>query len=157
MDIRAALKSQYHAALMTLRSAVVKCPKELWNGGEYPAKFWRVAYHTLFYTHFYLSTDEKAFRPWKKHQIGCQSDDIFEIHRVAPAGEPAEFREGGISPGQKGLRLHTRHPGPAQHLLRSHDEQGDRGRRPGGENPPNLVGNVNSSIGGIGEGLCFGE
>jgi hypothetical protein len=55
MNIQSALKSQYHAALKTLRLAVEKCPDALWdNPADGPAPFWRVVYHTLFYTHFYL-------------------------------------------------------------------------------------------------------
>jgi hypothetical protein len=50
MDIRSALKSQYHAALETLREAIEKCPDSMWDepADRSPA-FWRVAYHTLFY------------------------------------------------------------------------------------------------------------
>jgi hypothetical protein len=58
MDIRSALKSQYHAALGTLREAIEKCPDSMWDDAadRYPA-FWRVAYHTLFYAHFYLQLE----------------------------------------------------------------------------------------------------
>lgn len=74
MDIRAALKSQYHAALKTLQNVIEKCPDAMWNDphdGE--ARFWRVAYHTLFYTHFYLQQDQKDFVPWVRHRDGAQS------------------------------------------------------------------------------------
>ena len=46
----------------------------MWNDphdGE--ARFWRVAYHTLFYTHFYLQQDQKDFVPWVRHRDGAQS------------------------------------------------------------------------------------
>ncbi len=68
MDIRAALKSQYHAALVMLKQAIEQCPDDLWTGGAESVPFWRVAYHTLFYTHLYLERDEKSFRPWEHHR-----------------------------------------------------------------------------------------
>ena len=64
MDIKAALKGQYHAALAMLKQAIEECPDSLWTGGEHPSEFWQVAYHAVFYTHLYLMPDEKAFRPW---------------------------------------------------------------------------------------------
>jgi hypothetical protein len=55
MDVRSALKSQYHAALKTLHEVIQKCPDGMWNDPADPsAPFWRVVYHTLFYAHFYL-------------------------------------------------------------------------------------------------------
>jgi len=64
--LRAALKSQYLAALTTLRRAVVRCPAKLWTSGT--PGFWHVAYHTAFYTHLYLQPSEAAFRPWAQHR-----------------------------------------------------------------------------------------
>jgi hypothetical protein len=69
MDIHSALKSQYHAALLTLRNTVAQCPAAMWDDpADGPAPFWRVAYHTLFYTHLYLQKDEKSFRRWAQHR-----------------------------------------------------------------------------------------
>src|SRR5262249_11525480 len=73
MDIRAAIKSQYHAALETLRLAVEQCPEQLWNDpADGLAAFWHVAYHTLFYTHFYLQKDQPSFTPWSRHRDEAQ-------------------------------------------------------------------------------------
>ena len=56
MDIRGSLKRQYHASLKTLRIAIEKCPDTMWNNpADGGAAFCRVAYHTLFFAHFYLS------------------------------------------------------------------------------------------------------
>jgi len=103
MDVSAALKSQYHASLKALRRAVERCPDELWDDpADGSAAFWRVAYHVLFFTHFYLQKDEHSFTPWSRHQpdahyLGnvpsddnrppcpCEPytrDDIFEYLRV---------------------------------------------------------------------------
>ncbi len=69
MNIQSALKSQYHAALKSLRLAIEKCPDALWDDpADGPARFWRVVYHTLFVTHFYLQQDQNSFTPWAKHQ-----------------------------------------------------------------------------------------
>lgn len=73
MDVRAALKPQYHAALKTLRLAIEACPDDRWNDpGDGYAAFWRVAYHTLFYTHFYLQDDHESFAPWSRAQEEAQ-------------------------------------------------------------------------------------
>ncbi len=69
MNIQSALKSQYHAALKTLRYAVERCPDALWDDpADGVAPFWRVVYHTLFYTHFYLQQDQQSFIPWAGHR-----------------------------------------------------------------------------------------
>jgi len=66
MNVRAALKGQYHAALAMLKQAIEQCPDELWDGGQ-AVPFWQVAYHTLYYTHLYLQQREEDFRPWEHH------------------------------------------------------------------------------------------
>jgi hypothetical protein len=91
MDVRAALKSQYHAALKTLREVIEKCPDPMWNDPtDGTARFWRVVYHTLFYTHFYLQQDEKAFTPWARHREEAQfiSSVPWETHRQPKDCEP---------------------------------------------------------------------
>ena len=51
MNLRAALKSQYHAALAMLREAVARCPNEEWLNRDHKNAFWQVAYYALFFTH----------------------------------------------------------------------------------------------------------
>ena len=75
LALRAALKSQYHAALAMLREAVERCPDELWERREDHNAFWQIAYHVLFFTHLYLQPDEAAFRPWEGHQADVQHPD----------------------------------------------------------------------------------
>jgi DinB superfamily len=73
MEVRSALKSQYHAALKTLHEAIEKCPDAMWDApADGPARFWRVGYHTLFFTHFYLQQDQAAFTPWDRHRDEAQ-------------------------------------------------------------------------------------
>jgi hypothetical protein len=49
MDVRAALKSQYHAAMAMLRQAIDRCPEILWTAKDVHPAYWRVAYHALYY------------------------------------------------------------------------------------------------------------
>jgi hypothetical protein len=73
MDVRPALKSQYRAVLATLREAIEKCPDAMWNeSADGSPPFWRVAYHTLFYAHFYLQQNQEAFKPWVRHRDEAQ-------------------------------------------------------------------------------------
>jgi hypothetical protein len=62
------IKSQYGASLTMLGQAIERCPPALWHDPSYQNPFWHVAYHVLFYTHFYLSPTEASFRPWEKHR-----------------------------------------------------------------------------------------
>ena len=81
MDIemmRPILKSQYHASLAMLRDAIERCPEALWSSGDYRNPFWRIAYHALYYTHFYLQPNADSFRPWEHHQTGIQFMDDQE-------------------------------------------------------------------------------
>jgi hypothetical protein len=70
MDVRAALKGQYHATLAMLRQAIEQCSDELWDHPADAVAFWRVVYHTLYFTHLYLQQDEATFRPWPRHREG---------------------------------------------------------------------------------------
>lgn len=73
--LRASLKSQYHAGLEMLRLAIEACPDDLWTSPAHRNPFWRVAYHVLFYTHFYLESHADDFRPWERHRPEIQYMD----------------------------------------------------------------------------------
>lgn len=75
--LRTVLKSQYHAALAMLRQALDKCPEDLWYSKDQINAFWQTAYHTLYFTHLYLQTNESAFKPWKHHQSAVQHEDAI--------------------------------------------------------------------------------
>ncbi len=68
MDIKLALKRQYHASFMMIRQAVERCPDDLWAANDHPRDFWRIAYHALYYTHLYLFQKNAAFEPWGLHR-----------------------------------------------------------------------------------------
>jgi hypothetical protein len=61
MDLREALKEQYHAGLGMLQACIRQCPDDLWLAGEQPRSFWRIAWHAAYFTHNYLVQDEDAF------------------------------------------------------------------------------------------------
>ncbi len=68
MDYSAILTSQYWAALELLKQTIANCPEAVWNSPGDKTKFWQLAYHALFYTHFYLQDSEQTFTPWPKHR-----------------------------------------------------------------------------------------
>jgi len=55
-----------------LKEVIEKCPPEMWNDPQDQNKFWHVTYHTLFYTHLYLSTRQEDFKPWEGHRENYQ-------------------------------------------------------------------------------------
>jgi hypothetical protein len=72
MDPTSALISQYRAALRMHRASIEVCPADLWTDETFENRFWNLSYHTLFYTHLYLSRSEAAFEPWEKGRKLCQ-------------------------------------------------------------------------------------
>lgn len=95
MEIKEIFKSQYHASLAMLRQAVEKCPDSLWADPKYKNKFWHIAYHVLFYTHFYLHKSEKEYTPWIKHRDQYQFMGTlpWPPHDQPKIGEPAGKEE----------------------------------------------------------------
>lgn len=65
--LKSALKNQYHAGLAMLRDCIEKCPEDVWNQRQNARSFWRIAYHTLYFTHMYLGESEHSFVPWEFH------------------------------------------------------------------------------------------
>jgi hypothetical protein len=99
MDIRSALKEQYHAALAMLGECIEVCPDDLWTSGTHPRTFWRIAFHAAFYAHLYLMPNEAAFKPWPGRREG-----IHERLWEEPAYvEPYELPEGAESYSQAEL------------------------------------------------------
>ncbi|MCB9857482.1 MAG: DinB family protein [Phycisphaerales bacterium] len=68
MDVKRALKGQYHAALDMLKRAIELCPDDAWTDDASTLPFWQVAYHTLYFTHLYLNQTEGDFVPWEHHK-----------------------------------------------------------------------------------------
>jgi hypothetical protein len=64
------ITGQFEAALCMLNECVQRCPLEHWEGKIANDSFRQVAYHTLFYVDYYLSTGEHAFSLREIHQQG---------------------------------------------------------------------------------------
>jgi len=88
MELRQALKEQYHAGLAMLAECVEKCPEGMWLEGEHPRTFWRIAFHAAFFTHLYLGQDEAAFQPWPGRIEGIHHRLWHEPEDLAPYGLP---------------------------------------------------------------------
>jgi hypothetical protein len=70
MSIQETVANQYHSVLKMLGRAIELCPEPLWLSatGASPNRYWHIAYHALFYTHFYLAPGESEFLPWQHHR-----------------------------------------------------------------------------------------
>ncbi len=84
MDARAAIRSQYRAALAMLEKAVAACPDPMWNDPADRNRFWRVAYHATFFTHLYLSSSLREFVPWKVELARLRLQDLAREVDVQP-------------------------------------------------------------------------
>jgi hypothetical protein len=82
---KSALVGQFHAALSMLKAAVEQCPEAHWHGLVGTQPFSHVAYHTLFYTDFYLSPDEASYRRPELHREEYQ---VFGGTKLPPEQEP---------------------------------------------------------------------
>ena len=89
MNVRKALKEQYHSGLDMLKQCVVACPAHLWTSGKHPRTFWRIAFHNIYFTHLYLGQNEESFEPWPGRR------DEFPTMWAPPWDlEPYELPEG---------------------------------------------------------------
>jgi hypothetical protein len=83
------LRNQYEAALAMLKACIAACSDEHYEGKVARDTFRTIAYHTLFWTDYYLSPGEQAFALQEVHQRG--GDD-----RVL-ASSPGLTREEALS------------------------------------------------------------
>jgi len=67
MTATESIARQYSSALAMLRKAIELCPEDLWLSGS-PNRTWHIAYHALFYTHFYLAPSDTEFVAWEHHR-----------------------------------------------------------------------------------------
>jgi len=98
MDLKAALKEQYHAGLAMLAECVTKCPDDLWISGEHPRYVWRIALHAAFFTQVYLGQDEAAYVPWplrprSLHEAMWQDPATVEPYELPDGAEAYTQRE----------------------------------------------------------------
>ncbi|MFZ4509165.1 MAG: hypothetical protein ACOYON_15875 [Fimbriimonas sp.] len=81
-ELKTALKHQYHASLAMLKQAVVLCPDEVWVAGEAPRFFWRIVYHTLFYTNWYMQASSADAQHWEHDRDGAAN-----LHEATDFGD----------------------------------------------------------------------
>jgi hypothetical protein len=93
MELREALKEQYHAGLAMLAECVEKCTEGTWLEGEQPRTFGSIAFHAAFFTHLYLGQNEEAFEPWPGRREGIHPGLWHQPWAV----EPYELPEGAES------------------------------------------------------------
>jgi hypothetical protein len=100
MNIQETVANQYHSALKMLGQAIDLCPEALWlaASGSSPNRYWHIAYHALFYTHFYLAPSESEFEPWQRHRaeynfLGAVPSRPNETHIAAIPYTQSELRE----------------------------------------------------------------
>lgn len=89
MELKQSIQSQYLASLAMLKECIEKCPDTVWVHPLPKTKFWHVAYHCLFYVHFYLSESEETFQPYNKEwQKYSDLGDYKEVVNL-----PAQFSQ----------------------------------------------------------------
>lgn len=91
MELKPQIQSQYHASLEMLKSVVEKFPEEGWNIEEDKNKAWQIAYHALFYTHFYLHKEEAVYKPWPKHR-----QDAISLEPEKDGVEPEPYTKAEV-------------------------------------------------------------
>jgi hypothetical protein len=96
MELRQALKEQYHAGLAMLAECVEKCPEEMWLEGKHSRTFFRIAFHAAFGTHVGMGQNEAAFQPWPRRREGSHEGLWEDPAHV----EPYELPEGAESYGR---------------------------------------------------------
>lgn len=73
---RSAIRQQFHAAIDMLANAINACPDSVWSGQGRSA-FWYLAFHVLFFTDLYLSSeDESQFRPPPPFGLSELEDEV---------------------------------------------------------------------------------
>lgn len=90
MDASKVIQSQYDAALSMLEAVVQQCPAGVWDDAQDHNRFWRVAYHVLFYTHLYLQPRDEDFVEWSGARGEAQyfGPIFFEGNREPVIAEP---------------------------------------------------------------------
>ncbi len=70
-----AIISQYRAALRMLRDVISRVPDEMWDSREHPDthKSWRLLYHTIWSTQYYLHDNAIDGLFWDKAIPGAES------------------------------------------------------------------------------------
>jgi hypothetical protein len=105
VDIRTALKEQYHAAMTMLADCIDQCPDDLWatpnprcDDGERVIyrSFWRIAFHAAYFTHLYLGQSEATFNPGPTSLAIRKRADLEGMWQAPWDIEPFELPENAV-------------------------------------------------------------
>lgn len=93
MDMKSALKEQFHAGLAMLAECVEKCPDDMWLTGAHPRHYWRIALHAAFFTQVGIVQNEAAYEPWPErpdglHERMWQEPAFLEPYELPEDAEP---------------------------------------------------------------------
>ena len=118
MDLKSALKEQFHASMAMLGQCIQRCPDDLWTAGASCRETWRIAQHVLFYTDLYLRQGENDWAPWTEAPEGLRRmwaarQEPYELPASTPAMSQTEtlayltYIDGMIDQVIDGLDLDT--------------------------------------------------
>jgi hypothetical protein len=83
--VKQLLTNQYAAALCTLGTCIQRCPENAWDVKIGNGPFQWVAFHTLFFTDYYLAGNEQAFRDQQFHRENLKHfGDYIELQYIEP-------------------------------------------------------------------------
>jgi len=80
MNVKDALKSQYRGGLAMMKQCIELCPDDMWEAGEYPRSYDRIATHAVFFTDLYMRQTTEAHQNWKD----VTPDDYADLDEDAP-------------------------------------------------------------------------
>jgi hypothetical protein len=84
--IKQLLTNQFEASLSTLGLCVDRCPETAWDSRVGNLMFCQLAFHTLFYTDFYLGPNEESFRKQPFHrargEFFCDYEELEDRPQV---------------------------------------------------------------------------
>jgi hypothetical protein len=84
------IAGQFEASLCTIGHCVGKCPNALWDRPVAKYPFCQVAFHTLFFTDFYLGPDAESLRRQPFH---LQNSQLFGDYEQLQDREPESLYE----------------------------------------------------------------
>ena len=76
-------RNDYRAVFEMVREAIKNCPEALWNERVDEPAFWQQAYHTLFFTGFYLSDSPESSQI--ETSIEAEARNLEHIPSAAPS------------------------------------------------------------------------
>ena len=80
--LKTLITHQFEAVLCTLNTCIERCPEANWNTRVGNLAFCQVAFHTLFYTDYYLGPNEESFREQPFHRDNPQFFRDYEERQL---------------------------------------------------------------------------